>query len=193
MADYAGIHSEALYYVPLESEHEVWKLKVTNTSDKKRSLTVTGFGEFTNNSNYEMDQVNLQYSLFIGRTRFEGNRIRHTVHGNLEGVPGEVDHKTATDRIFGLAGAKVSSYCGDKDAFLGAYRSIKEVYELAGVDNASIKFNENGERVISLDENTNIPVGVVVFKDKKSGKLVVMTQEKLLQFYDLYNDEKVEE
>ena len=71
--------------------------------------------------------------------------------------------------------------------------SIKEIYELAGVDNASIKFNENGERVISLDENTNIPVGVVVFKDKKSGKLVVMTQEKLLQFYDLYNDEKVEE
>ena len=72
-------------------------------------------------------------------------------------------------------------------------QSIKEIYELAGVDNASIKFNEKGERVISLDENTNIPVGVVVFKDKKSGKLVVMTQEKLLQFYDLYNDEKVEE
>ena len=72
-------------------------------------------------------------------------------------------------------------------------QSIKEIYELAGVDNASIKFNENGERVIFLDENTNIPVGVVVFKDKKSGKLVVMTQEKLLQFYDLYNDEKVEE
>ena len=49
------------------------------------------------------------------------------------------------------------------------------------------------KRVISLDENTNIPVGVVVFKDKKSGKLVVMSQEKLLQFYDLYNGEKVEE
>ena len=144
MADYAGIHSEALYYVPLESEHEVWKLKVTNKSDKKRSLTVTGFGEFTNNSNYEMDQVNLQYSLFIGRTRFEGNRIRHTVHGNLEGVQGEVDHKTATDRIFGLAGAKVSSYCGDKDAFLGAYRSYKDPI---GVENGdlgnTLSYNEN--------------------------------------------------
>ena len=69
--------------------------------------------------------------------------------------------------------------------------SIKEVYELAGVDNASIKFNENGERVISLDENTNIPVGAIVFKDKKSGKLVVMSQEKLLQFYDLYNEEVI--
>ena len=144
MADYAGIHSEALYYVPLESEHEVWKLKVTNTSDKKRSLTVTGFGEFTNNSNYEMDQVNLQYSLFIGRTRFEENRIRHTVHGNLEGVPGEVDHKTATDRIFGLAGAKVSSYCGDKDAFLGAYRSYKDPIGVEKGDLGNVlSYNEN--------------------------------------------------
>ena len=144
MADYAGIHSEALYYVPLESEHEVWKLKVKNTSDKKRSLTVTGFGEFTNNSNYEMDQVNLQYSLFIGRTRFEGNRIRHTVHGNLEGVLGEVDHKTATDRIFGLAGAKVSSYCGDKDAFLGAYRSYKDPIGVEKGDLGNVlSYNEN--------------------------------------------------
>ena len=144
MADYAGIHSEALYYVPLESEHEVWKLKVKNTSDKKRSLTVTGFGEFTNNSNYEMDQVNLQYSLFIGRTRFEGNRIRHTVHGNLEGVLGEVDHKTATDRIFGLAGAKVSSYCGDKDAFLGAYRSYKDPIGVEKGDlGNTLSYNEN--------------------------------------------------
>ena len=72
-------------------------------------------------------------------------------------------------------------------------QSIKEVYELAGVDNATIKFDENGERIISLDPETNIAVGMVVFKDKKSGKLIHMPQEKLLQFYDLYNDEKVEE
>jgi hypothetical protein len=72
-------------------------------------------------------------------------------------------------------------------------QSIKEVYEVAGVDNATIKFDENGERLISLDAETSIPVGSVVFKDKKSGKLIHMPQEKLLQFYDLYNDEKVEE
>ena len=70
--------------------------------------------------------------------------------------------------------------------------SIKEVYELAGVSNASINFDENGERVITLEDNTKIGINDVVFKDKKSGKLVVMPQEKLLQFYDLYNDVKVE-
>ena len=41
--------------------------------------------------------------------------------------------------------------------------SIKEVFELAGVSNASINFDENGERVINLDENTHIKVGMVVF------------------------------
>ena len=71
-------------------------------------------------------------------------------------------------------------------------QSIKEVYELAGVSNATIKFDENGERVITLEDNTKIGINDIVFKDKKSGKLVVMPQEKLLQFYDLYNDEKVE-
>ena len=70
--------------------------------------------------------------------------------------------------------------------------SIKEVFELAGISNASINFDENGERVINLDENTHIKVGIVVFKDKKTGKLACMSQEKLLQFYDLYNDVKVE-
>jgi len=70
-------------------------------------------------------------------------------------------------------------------------QSIKDVYEMAGVDNANIHFDSNGERVITLDENTNITVGMVVFKDKKTGKLVVMPQEKLLQFYDVYDEEVI--
>ena len=70
MADYSDIHTEALYYVPLNKTYEVWNLKVTNNGSEKRNLTLTGYAEFTNNSNYEQDQVNLQYSLFISRTSF---------------------------------------------------------------------------------------------------------------------------
>ncbi len=144
LADYAGIHTEALYYVPLDCAHEVWRLRVTNKSDAKRSLTVTGYAEFTNNSNYEQDQVNLQYSLFIGRTSFRGDRIRQTIHGNLEGVTGLVDNKCATDRFFGLAGGKVSSYCGDKERFLGTYHGY---HNPIGVINGDLgneqSYNEN--------------------------------------------------
>ena len=64
-AVYDGISSEVRYYVPLDQSYEVWNLGITNDSDRERELTVTGYAEFTNNSNYEQDQVNLQYSQFI--------------------------------------------------------------------------------------------------------------------------------
>ena len=70
-----------------------------------------------------MDQVNLQYSLFISRTKFVDNRIMQEIHGNLDALRPEeqVDGKNVTERFFGLAGGAVSSWCGDKEEFLGRY------------------------------------------------------------------------
>ncbi len=145
-ASYAGISSQAVYYVPQGKAYEVWALTVTNNSDRDRSLTLTGYAEFTNHSNYEQDQVNLQYSLFIGRTLFEGNRITQQIHGNLDALAqGEdVDDKTVTERFFGLAGAPVSSYCGDKTAFLGAYHGYGNPQGVAAGDLGNVEsYNEN--------------------------------------------------
>ena len=101
-AEYAGIRSEALYYVPLGKSHEVWVLTVTNTGDAPRELTLTGFAEFTNNPNYEQDQVNLQYSQFISRTLYDKGRIRQQLHGNLDALASddEVDNKNVTEICF---------------------------------------------------------------------------------------------
>lgn len=124
-SDYAGIGSEALYYVPFGQTYEVWALSVTNRSKRPRDLTLTGYAEFTNHSNYEQDQVNLQYSLFITRTLFDKNCIVQQIHGNLDAFTDNepVDGKNVTERFFGLAGSKVSSYCGDKEHFLGRYHN----------------------------------------------------------------------
>ncbi len=146
LADYAHIHSEALYYVPLNRAYEVWCLTLTNTDSKPRHLTVTGYAEFTNNSNYEQDQVNLQYSLFISRTMFRGNRIRQAIHGNLDALKdGEyVDNKDVTERFFGLAGSPVSSYCGDKEAFLGLYHGYGNPQGVEAGDLGNVlSYNEN--------------------------------------------------
>lgn len=146
-ADYSGIHSEALYYVPLNKSYEVWNLKVTNNSGSPRSLSITGYAEFTNNNNYEQDQVNLQYSMFITRTAFEKNRIRQTIHGNLDGLEDgeEVDNKFAIDRFFGLAGAEASSYCGDKEKFIGRYHSYGNPIGVINGDlGGALSYNENG-------------------------------------------------
>lgn len=145
-ASYAGISPKAVYYVPQGKAYEVWALTVTNDSDRDRSLTLTGYAEFTNHSNYEQDQVNLQYSLFIGRTVFEGNRITQQIHGNLDALAqGEdVDDKTVTERFFGLTGAPVSSYCGDKTAFLGAYHGYGNPQGVAAGDLGNLEsYNEN--------------------------------------------------
>ncbi len=118
-AEYHHIFTETSYYVPEGKTYEVWSVTAVNRSENERSLTFTGYAEFTNHDNYEQDQVNLQYSRFITRTRFEGNRIMQLLHGNLNAQDKEIDQKIVGQRFFGLVGAKVDSYCGDRDEFLG--------------------------------------------------------------------------
>lgn len=144
---YAGISSEVLYYVPLDAAHEVWAVAVRNDSDVVRELTVTGYAEFTNDPNYEQDQVNLQYSQFITRTEFENDHILQLIHGNLDAVSAdgkEVDNKDVGYRLFGLAGQRVSGYCGNKENFLGRYHGYGDPQGVTtGKLDGSMNYNEN--------------------------------------------------
>ena len=114
-SEYKDIKTEALYYVPFDATYEVWRLKVKNAGNKPRKLSVTGFVEFTNESFYEQDQVNLQYTLFISRTYFHDNFILQRINENYN------DPKK--DRFLGVVGADVTAYCGDREKFVGNYRS----------------------------------------------------------------------
>ena len=180
-AAYAGISSEVCYYVPLKQSYEVWNLSVTNDSEKERKLTVTGYAEFTNNSNYEQDQVNLQYSQFITRTVFCENRVRQMIHANLDMIEKgkEIDHKTVVSRFFGLAGTAVTSWCGDKEEFLGRYHGYgnpKGVED--GVLNNKGNYNENGCGAISTvlhlnpGETKNIAFLVGMKEDDEAAKII---------------------
>lgn len=153
-ADYDKIHSESIYYVPLGKSYEVWGLSITNQSGQLRDFTLTGYAEFTNHSNYEQDQVNLQYSLFITQTLFEGNRITQQLHGNLDALPSEkqVDNKKVIERFFGLAGADVSSYCGDKTCFLGKYHGYSNPQGVISGNLGNItSYNENSCGALSCN------------------------------------------
>ncbi len=140
-ADYAGIHSQVAYYVPAGQTYEVWRTRITNTSDKPRTLSVFGFVEFTNENNYEQDQVNLQYTQFISRTSLEGNKIIQHINEN--------DQKDATgsnhqERFFGMVGAPVQSSNGSLSNFIGAYRTYSNpiAVERGSCDNV-MNFNAN--------------------------------------------------
>lgn len=142
MADYAGVHSEVSYYVPLNKTYEVWRVKLTNTSDRPRKISAFGYCEFTNDSNYEQDQVNLQYTLFITRTYFKGNRILQTINENIQG---DVDGNQNNSRFFGLVGADVASYNGDKENFIGRYHGYNNPVAVEnGVCDNTLNYNNNG-------------------------------------------------
>lgn len=114
LTGYAGIQSKTTFFVPLDQAYEVWCHEVTNGSERERVLAVFGYAEFTNDPDFEQDQVNLQYSLFISKTRYESGRIIQTLKEHDPEVQ---------KRFFAMAGSEVSSYSGDRAAFLGPYRS----------------------------------------------------------------------
>ncbi|MCM1225837.1 MAG: N,N'-diacetylchitobiose phosphorylase [Clostridium sp.] len=135
-SEYSDIKTETSYYVPQGKTYEVWRCKIANLGKTSRKLSVFGFAEFTNEDNYEQDQVNLQYSLFISRTSFEKNKIMQRICDNSE--------KDRTERFFGLAGADVTASCGSLESFIGSYRTYS--------DSVSV---ENGKLDNSMNYNSN--------------------------------------
>ncbi|MCL2108693.1 MAG: N,N'-diacetylchitobiose phosphorylase [Oscillospiraceae bacterium] len=146
-SEYTGIQSETLYYVPLDAEYEVWCLKVTNNSGKARKLSVTGYIEFTNDPNYEQDQVNLQYTQYISRTYFQNNFIKQVYNENF--------NDPTKERFFGLAGATADKYCGDRDKFLGNYKGYHNPAGIADGLQNDLNYNGNSCGALQSDITLN--------------------------------------
>jgi len=171
-ADYKEIQSQVDYYVPHKTEHssgdyEVWRLKITNNGSKARKISVFGFAEFTCESFYEQDQVNLQYTQFITRTYFKDKFILQTINENCLNA---VNESRVETRFFGMAGAKVISYCGDRAKFLGNYRDYGNPVSV-----------ENGKLDGTLNYNMN-PCGAlhttVDLAPGKSAEIVFLLGQK---------------
>ena len=137
---YAGIRSSAAYYVPMGKAHEVWRLTLTNTGDAPRRISVFGYCELTNDSHYEQDQVNLQYTQFISRTEFHADHILQRINEYWEP---RADGTTGKERAFGLVGAPVTSHTGRREAFLGRNRFDAPAGVLAGRLDGSACYNGN--------------------------------------------------
>ncbi len=116
---YAGIASQATYFVPLGQSFEYWRLRLTNESGRARRLSLFTYCEFTNQWITFQDQVNLQYSLFIVRGRLARDKLlRIAIQDNLP--PGGNDG--AMLAWMALRGAPLAGYDSSREAFLGPYR-----------------------------------------------------------------------
>ncbi|MBQ8434597.1 MAG: N,N'-diacetylchitobiose phosphorylase [Oscillospiraceae bacterium] len=171
-SEYEKISASTTYYVPNGATYEVWNCKIKNNDSKPRKLSVFGFVEFTNEDNYEQDQVNLQYSLFITKTKFENNKITQVISQNGEA-------KDRRDRFFGLAGADVSASCGDLNKFIGNYRTYSNpvMIENGRLDN-SMNYNLNScaalQSDITLQPGEEITLNYILgAKDSKTADEII--------------------
>lgn len=176
VSSYSNIETEALYYVPLGKTYEVWRLKVTNKDTKDRNLSLYGFVEFTNDSNYEQDSVNLQYTLFITRTYFRNNLILQTINEN---VATQSNGHTKNARFFGLVGADVTAYNGDKEEFIGLYRDYGNPIAVeSGRCNNVLNYNNNAcgalqtDIVIKAGETKEIAFILGAYDDIEGAKIM---------------------
>ncbi len=120
---YAGIRSQATYFVPLGQHFEYWLLNVTNESSQPRELTLFTYCEFSNNWDTTQDGVNLQYSLFIIRgEQLENGLLRVASQDNLPISTDPAQGDAGRCVWMGLTGAPLSGYDTERAAFLGAYR-----------------------------------------------------------------------
>ncbi|MCQ2495352.1 MAG: N,N'-diacetylchitobiose phosphorylase [Lachnospiraceae bacterium] len=148
-SDYADVHTETTYYVPMGATYEVWNAKVTNKSNAAKKLSVYGFVEFTNENNYEQDQVNLQYTLFITRTSLEGNKVVQHINENSGKDASGSNHR---ERFFGLAKQKVDYANGNLDNFIGAYRTYSNPIAVeSGKCDGVMNFNTNACGALQSD------------------------------------------
>ncbi|MBQ7849812.1 MAG: N,N'-diacetylchitobiose phosphorylase [Clostridia bacterium] len=139
-SEYRGIESKVLYYVPMNATHEVWRVKVTNKSDKVRTISAMSYCELTTESNYEQDLVNLQYTQFITNTTFEGDCIVQHIN-RFCGVNEKGENWR--ERVFAMAGAPVKSYCGRREKFVGVNRFRNPQAVINGDLGNVLNFNGN--------------------------------------------------
>lgn len=111
-ARYNGIHSEMLYYVPVGSTHEIWRLRARNNTKRKRNLSFFTYVEFCLWDAHN-DMTDFQYNLNIGETTFRNNALYHVTQHHV--------HKKHFSYFW--TDTPVVSYDGVRQVFVGPYRS----------------------------------------------------------------------
>jgi cellobiose phosphorylase len=123
-SEYMGIVTESTYFVPLGQTFEYWRLKVTNTTDRPRQLSVFTYCEFANHWETFQDLTNLQYSLFIIKGELRDGLLQITCNPNMPLDPdGKIEKDGSKRTWMKLIGVPVVGYDTSREAFLGSYRS----------------------------------------------------------------------
>lgn len=109
-AQYKGIDASQTVFIPLDDDVEVWDVRVTNTSDRARELTVASYVEFSFHT-IPIDNQNLQMSLYASGSSYEDGIIEYDFFYE----PWTFHYVASSETP--------SSYDSLRDSFIGPYRT----------------------------------------------------------------------
>lgn len=107
---YGGIDAEQTLFIPMEDAVELWDVRIKNTSDKPRKLSVFSYCEFSFQE-IEIDNQNHQMSLYCAGSNYKDGIIEY----DLFYTPGGYQ--------FFASNFEPDSYDCLRDKFLGDYRT----------------------------------------------------------------------
>lgn len=144
-SDYAGIRTEATYFVPLDAEFEYWRLRVTNTGTAPRELSVFSFCEFTSEWNLLNDLLNLQYTQYIAEAACRDGFISASSCGRLPEDRGNFANRDQS-RWWWMTqvGGRPAGHDCDREKFIGPYGGFdRPAAVLAGACTGSAGCSDN--------------------------------------------------
>ncbi len=144
-SQYSGIKSEVTYFVPLGRSFEIWKVRITNASKKKRNMSVFSYLEYAGNWNAIDDLLNIQYVQYIARMSVIDGIIDHGTNVNVPSQPENFKEKDQERHTYqAICGAKVVGFDTDREAFLGPYRTYANPVAVAsGKCSDSLAYGDN--------------------------------------------------
>jgi len=125
-AEYNGIQVELTYFVPFEKQHEVWRLKIKNLTDKSRKLSVFSYFEWClGGSNDHHREFHKSFLETHYKTELNGLiakkriwEIPHSKRGHWNTDYPYIGYHITTK--------KPVAFEGDKEKFLGQYGNLLE-------------------------------------------------------------------
>ncbi len=124
-SQYSSIESKTFYYVPLGQRFECWALKLTNTGDRPRNISLFTYCEFSSHWNLLKDQVDIQYTQYIVKgDMYDGVMqisCNHHVDENLDDFQADGQGRNVW---MTLRGTPIDSFDTQRESFLGGpYRN----------------------------------------------------------------------
>jgi N,N'-diacetylchitobiose phosphorylase len=108
--EYSGIQAEQTLFIPIEDDVELWDVRIKNTGEKPRKLSVFSYVEFSFH-HIEIDNQNLQMSLYAAGSSYADGVIEYDVF-----YEPQTFHYIASS-------FEPDSYDCLRDKFLGIYRT----------------------------------------------------------------------